>query len=160
MPAEWILALILAGAGGRLLVIWLGVRRISRRRHGAGPVGSAHTPVRPDKRVAFVPTGEERAAEARAQVEAASSAAGWSLAVLGNHPGGPGPRAGKTSLEERADVVIAGGGDGSIRGRGLKASRHPGADGRAPAGHGNLLARNLGLEPERLQANINVALHG
>lgn len=162
MPAEWILALTVAAAAAAFVVIWLGIRRTSRRRMGVGPADPAPTPVLPDQRVVFILNPVKNgAAEARRQVEAACEAAGWSPPlVLETTPDDPGHGQAKRALEERADVVIAGGGDGTIR---VVASELSGTQvpmGVLPLGTGNLLARNLGLEPSALQANINVALHG
>jgi diacylglycerol kinase (ATP) len=161
MPAEWILALTVAAAAAAFVAIWLGIRRTFRRRTEAGPADPP-APVLPDQRVVFILNPVKNgAAEARIQVEAACAAAGWSRPlVLETTPDDPGHGQAKRALEERPDVVIAGGGDGTIR---VVASELCGTQvpmGVLPLGTGNLLARNLGLEPSALQANINVALHG
>ncbi|MCL1900348.1 MAG: NAD(+)/NADH kinase [Promicromonosporaceae bacterium] len=73
------------------------------------------------------------------------------------HPGGPQAR---QALREGADLIIAAGGDGTVR---QVASALAGAKvplGVVPLGTGNLFARNLDLPLANLQAALRVALDG
>lgn len=64
------------------------------------------------------------------------------------------------ALDHDPDVVIAGGGDGTIRmvAHAIKGSSVP--MGLLPLGTGNLLARNLDIDPEDLEGNIEAAIFG
>lgn len=72
----------------------------------------------------------------------------------------PGAAQAKQCLQAGADLVIVGGGDGTVR---QVAGALMGTDvplGILPLGTANLLARNLGLPRHRVQDMVRVALHG
>ena len=97
----------------------------------------------------------------RRQIESLSAALGWGdpiwLAPTADDPG----RAQARSARGRAPAAeLAFGGDGPARmvAEGLSGSGVP--MGLLPAGTGNLLARNLGIPPNRLESSLRIALTG
>jgi diacylglycerol kinase family enzyme len=98
---------------------------------------------------------------ARHKIAAACAEAGWEEPlVLETTLEDPGHSQARRALEAGADVVLAGGGDGTLR---VVASELAGGKvpvGLVPLGTGNLLARNLGMDPNDLDASIRTALHG
>ncbi len=99
----------------------------------------------------------------RAAVAAAESAAGWAKSLwFETTVPEPGGGLAARAVAEGVDVVIAAGGDGTVRfvGEALRNTGVPLA--LVPAGTGNLLARNLGLDvsPSRLDALVETAFTG
>lgn len=99
----------------------------------------------------------------RASVAAAESAAGWAKSLwLETTVAEPGGGLAARAVAEGVDLVIAAGGDGTVRfvGEALRNTGVPLA--LVPAGTGNLLARNLGLDvnPSRLDALVEIAFTG
>ena len=91
----------------------------------------------------------------------ASRAAGWSEPLwLETTPDDGGQGRAREALAAGADVVVVSGGDGTVRcvAEGLRDSDVPLA--LAPAGTGNLLARNLALPLSSLEQSVDVALTG
>jgi YegS/Rv2252/BmrU family lipid kinase len=71
----------------------------------------------------------------------------------------PGPGQTQAALEEGVDLIIAAGGDGTVRAVCEEAARTGVAVGILPHGTGNLLARNLGL-PLNIRDALDVAFGG
>lgn len=99
----------------------------------------------------------------RAAVAAAESAAGWAKSVwLETSVDDPGGGQADQALAKEVDLVIAAGGDGTVRavGETLRGTGVPLA--LLPSGTGNLLARNLGLDVSaaRMDASLEVAFTG
>lgn len=99
----------------------------------------------------------------RAAVASAESEHGWAKSMwLETSEGDPGCGLGRQAVEERVDVVIAAGGDGTVRavGEALRGSGVPIS--LLPAGTGNLLARNLNLDVSaaHLEASVMTAFTG
>ena len=99
----------------------------------------------------------------RAAVAVAESEHGWAKSVwLETTEDEPGHGLAKRAVAERVDLVIAAGGDGTVRavGAGLRGTGV--ALGLLPSGTGNLLARNLGLDVNvnHLEASVDVAFSG
>ncbi|WP_213816839.1 diacylglycerol kinase family protein [Glaciihabitans sp. dw_435] len=100
-------------------------------------------------------------AKLRAAVESAEQSAGWGPSLFFetsvDDPGG-----GQTvlALAQGADVVMAAGGDGTIRAvaEALRGSTVP--IGLLPSGTGNLLARNLSLTLDNLASSVTTAFTG
>lgn len=72
----------------------------------------------------------------------------------------PGTQAARQAVEDGAEIVIAVGGDGTVRAVANGLMDTDVRLGIVPLGTGNLLARNLELNISDLHACINVALHG
>src|ERR1700710_801506 len=97
----------------------------------------------------------------KAAVARAESEAGWAKSVWietsEEDPGGAQPHA---AIAKGVDVVIAAGGDGTVRAvaEGLRGSDV--ALSLLPSGTGNVLARNLELSLAHLDESINTAFTG
>jgi YegS/Rv2252/BmrU family lipid kinase len=72
----------------------------------------------------------------------------------------PGSSQAKAALDFKADVVLVGGGDGTVRAVAESLAHTDIAMGIVPLGTGNLLARNVDLDVYDLQASIETALFG
>ncbi|MDO5677788.1 MAG: diacylglycerol kinase family lipid kinase [Propionibacteriaceae bacterium] len=110
--------------------------------------------------VVFNPTKIERS-ELEAVVNPAQQEAGWSETMwLETAEDDPGTGMAQEAVDRGADVVLAVGGDGTIRAvaEGLRDSGVPIA--LAPQGTGNLLARNLELTIDNLEESVKAAFHG
>jgi diacylglycerol kinase family enzyme len=100
-------------------------------------------------------------ANLRRQVEMACAEHGWAPPLwLETTPEDPGIGQTKKALDDGADVVIACGGDGTVRCVGEALAGSGTAMGLLPAGTGNLLARNLDMEPGDVSSGMKVALTG
>jgi len=99
--------------------------------------------------------------ELRRVVAAEEQAAGWAPSLwLTTEVDDPGQRATGTAVAAAVDLVIAVGGDGTVRAvaEGLRGSAIP--LGLVPAGTGNLLARNLGFTLNELRRSVSTAFTG
>jgi len=96
----------------------------------------------------------------RRQVNAAATAAGWDTPLwFETTIDDAGREMTHAALTAGADVVVAAGGDGTVRIVASELARTGVALGILPAGTGNLLARNLGL-PLQMEPALEVVLHG
>lgn len=110
--------------------------------------------------VIFNPTKVEREDLAKV-IDPAASNAGWEESLwLETAEDDPGTGMAAEAIEKGCDVVIAVGGDGTIRAvsEGLRGSGVPLA--LCPQGTGNLLARNLDLTLDYLEESVDAAFHG
>ena len=108
----------------------------------------------------FNPTKVDRAELARAVADAERSA-GWGLSLwLETSVEDPGAGMARQAVAEGCDLVLAVGGDGTIRAvaEGLRGSGVP--LGLCPRGTGNLLARNLRLQLGNLHGSVDAAFKG
>ena len=147
--AGWALAFGLLGA--TVLTFGLGRRRPRARRSG-----------RSRRRLAIVlnPSKVEDVAHFRRQMEYEAAGTGWDPPMwFETTVDDPGHAMVGAALEAGADLVVAAGGDGTVRVvcGGLAGTGVP--VGIVPVGTGNLLVRNLGL-PLDHHAAIRVALTG
>ncbi|MCS0499946.1 diacylglycerol/lipid kinase family protein [Protaetiibacter mangrovi] len=99
----------------------------------------------------------------RAAVALAESEHGWAKSMwLETTEDEPGHGLARRAAAERVDMVIAAGGDGTVRsvGAGLRGTGI--SLGLLPSGTGNLLARNLGLDVNsgHLEASVDTAFGG
>jgi diacylglycerol kinase (ATP) len=97
----------------------------------------------------------------RRQIEVLSGRLGWRTPVwLETTAADPGRSQTKQALAGGAATVIAFGGDGTARVVAEVLARTGVPMGLLPAGTGNLLARNLGIPPNRLESSLHIALTG
>ncbi|MHA7218793.1 diacylglycerol/lipid kinase family protein [Arthrobacter sp. MDT1-48-3] len=151
-----------ASAAVASLQTYWSVRRLQQTRT---PTASVHepTPVAAGpQRVALVLNPSKLQADAtRALVEQACSDAGWEPPlVLETTIEDPGTGQAAQALAAGADVVIAAGGDGTVRAVAQALAHQPAALGLLPLGTGNLLVRNLGLPYNDIAGCLRLALHG
>jgi len=97
----------------------------------------------------------------RRQVELLSTRLGWRTPIwLETTAEDPGRGQTQRALDDGAAAVIAFGGDGTARIVAGMLARTGVPMGLLPAGTGNLLARNLGIPPHRLESSVHIALTG
>jgi diacylglycerol kinase (ATP) len=97
----------------------------------------------------------------RRQIEVLSGRLGWRTPVwLETTAEDPGRGQTRQALADGAAAVIAFGGDGTARVVAETLARTGVPMGLLPAGTGNLLARNLGIPPNRLESSLQIALTG
>jgi diacylglycerol kinase (ATP) len=97
----------------------------------------------------------------RSTVKAAEAAAGWNKSLwFETSVLDPGGEIAKRAIAEGADVVMAAGGDGTVRAvaESLRGTGVPLA--LLPSGTGNVLARNLGLALNNLAQSVETAFTG
>lgn len=101
------------------------------------------------------------AAEARAELQAACAEADWPAPTIVettiDRPGSPQARA---AVGEGADLVVAMGGDGTVREVAHGVAGTGVQFGVVPLGTANLFARNMRILPARLATTVRMALHG
>ncbi len=119
-------------------------------------------PARPTSRAAVVynPVKVD-VAKLRSVVGAAEREHGWRASLwLETSPEDPGAGVARRAVDEGVDVVMAAGGDGTVRAvaEGLRSTGTPLT--LLPSGTGNLLARNLHLPLSRLEPAVTTAFTG
>ncbi|MDK1360556.1 diacylglycerol kinase family protein [Arthrobacter sp. zg-Y1219] len=159
MPTPEILLLALLITVLTAGVVWAAVRR-RRRLAAERPVFKPLAPGH--QRVAMVLNPVKvQAPAARVLLAEACELAGWDPPlILETTRESPGWEQARHALQLGADVVVAAGGDGTIREVARALANAPAALGLLPLGTGNLLARNLGLPVADLPASVRAALHG
>lgn len=162
MPT-WVLVLIIVCASIIFLTAsWWGVRKL-RQMHTRSAVGD--TPHR-------APDGQQKIAVILNPIKSGANDARTyilrSAALAGLHEplfmettaAEPGYAQARRALEYGADVVLVGGGDGTVRVV-AEILRHTGVPmGVIPLGTGNLLARNLQMDINDIHGNVQTALFG
>lgn len=141
---------------------WWGVRGLRHPRTPASPRGELTPLPEGAQRVALILNPVKlRAPAARLRVEELCARAGWEPPlVLETSVADPGAGQARRALADGADVVIAAGGDGTVRAVAGALAHSERPLGLIPLGTGNLLARNLGLKPADLAENARAALFG
>jgi diacylglycerol kinase (ATP) len=150
----WILVL------AALLILGLLVGVVVRgRRHTVDPDSLTAEPEdRPLAAVVANPTKVEPGT--RARIESVCTGLGWAEPLwLETTVEDPGTGQATLAVEKGADVVIACGGDGTVRSVAEALAGTGVAMGLVPAGTGNLLARTIGT-PENMNTATRVALTG
>lgn len=169
---EWPLAAAVAGALGLLLVlmVWQAVRirrlktQVAELTHqvDVGASLAAH-PKKPGERlVGVVLNVSKDSADYAVKLigEACAEAGMPEPLILATTVEDPGHSMTRRALESGCDVVIAAGGDGTVRAVATELAGRDVALGVVPLGTGNLFARNIGLPFQDLEACVSEALHG
>lgn len=153
-----------------IAVVWLGVahRRLRRRTEeltqelDRAPSGRSQAGDAPGRLVAVVvnPT-KDSADDVVRQIHSGCSRAGMPAPlVMASSAEDPGHEMTRRALQAGASVVIAVGGDGTVRAVAAELTGSETALGIVPLGTGNLFARNVGLPYQDLRACVDEALHG
>ncbi|MFB9795465.1 diacylglycerol/lipid kinase family protein [Arthrobacter citreus] len=159
MSTAQIILLSLLPALAAVGAVWALVRR-RRRRTAARAVVKTLAPGHQRVAVVINPI-KVQAPAARALLEQACELAGWDPPLfLETTVDSPGFEQARWAVQSGADVVVAAGGDGTVREVARALANNPAALGLLPLGTGNLLARNLGLPVLDLPAAVSTALHG
>ena len=159
---DWLLYLIIAGVLAFAISSWWGVRRLKAKHTRSAVWEQTHSPGMGEQKVAVVlnPT-KAKSAEARLLIEKACAAAGWApprfFETTAEDPGFSQVR---EAAKLGADVVLVGGGDGTVRVVAEYLATTDIAMGLIPLGTGNLLARNIHLDVNDLAGNVQTALFG
>ncbi len=158
----WILALII----GAVIIIaaasWYGVRKLRQPDPAPDPAVQSLSAGREKQVVAVVINPVKTHADrARKTISRECELAGWPEPLfLETTKDDPAAAMTAEALDKKADVVIACGGDGTVR---VVAEALAGTDvtlGLVPLGTGNLLARNLEMNVTDLDGSIATALFG
>lgn len=159
---DWLLYLIILGALAFAVSSWWGVRRLKALHIRSAVRDEAHHPGLAQQKVAVVLNPvKAKSAEARALIERACLSAGWEEPrFFETTAQDPGFSQAKAALDYGADVVLVGGGDGTVRAaaESLAGSKVP--MGLIPLGTGNLLARNVDVDVYDVPASVETALFG
>ena len=155
-----VLVVLLAVAAASLVAL---AAIVLLRRSGPGHEPDTAHREHGRRRVAVVvnPTKFDDVAAARRQVASTCTALGWAAPLwLETTADDPGRGQTRQALADGVDLVCALGGDGTVR-TVAENVVHTGVPlGLLPQGTGNLLARNLGLPLDDLDASLRIALTG
>ncbi|WP_218220953.1 diacylglycerol kinase family protein [Nesterenkonia sp. Act20] len=151
-----------------IAVIWLSVSRHKLRRSNAAlereRSNTQYSPSEhaPGRLVAVVVnTTKDSSDDVVRQIHSACSRAGMpSPLVMASSAEDPGHEMTRRALEAGAVVVVAAGGDGTVRAVAAELAGTETALGIVPLGTGNLFARNIGLPYQDLHACVDEAIHG
>ncbi|PFG44649.1 diacylglycerol kinase family enzyme [Isoptericola jiangsuensis] len=161
MPWELIVGIVALVIGLTALVVALVVLRRSRAQHAAPAADSSTRAVAgPQVAVIVNPSKEHTRQVAETVRRLAAEAALPEPRFYDTTVEDPGTGQARQALDDGADVVVAAGGDGTVRAvaDGLVGSGRP--MGIIPAGTGNLLARNLDLPLADVEEAFAVVLGG
>ncbi|WP_026556587.1 diacylglycerol/lipid kinase family protein [Arthrobacter sp. 35W] len=162
MPTQVVVLIIVLACVLFVLFSWWGVRKLAQRHTRSAVAQSPHKVHLGRQKVAVILNPVKAgAADARVFITRSASLAGWAEPLfLETTAEDPGYAQARQALEYGADVVIAGGGDGTVRAVG-EVLRHTDVPlGLIPLGTGNLLARNIGLDVNDIHSNVQTALFG
>lgn len=159
---NWILALVAMAGAVFSVSSWWGVRKLQQRHTRLAVADEPHPPHDGPQKVAVVLNPVKlRSEEAKAMIRRACHAAGWpDPLILETTVEDPGHSQTLQALDSGADVILVGGGDGTVRVAAQTLAGENVAMGLVPLGTGNLLARNLNLDVNDLYGNIQTALFG
>jgi diacylglycerol kinase (ATP) len=160
--SDLILYVLIAVALAFAISSWWGVRRLKALHMRSAVGGEAHEAGLSQQRVAVILNPiKTRAEEAKATIQRACLTAGWDEPVFYETTvEDPGFSQARAALAHKPDVVLVGGGDGTVRVVAESLARTGVAMGLIPLGTGNLLARNVDLDVNDLHSNVQTALFG
>ncbi|GFZ87221.1 diacylglycerol/lipid kinase family protein [Nesterenkonia alkaliphila] len=156
-----VLVVVMARMGGRIRSLREQVADLEQRAEVTALV-AAH-PKSPEERLVGVVVNvtKEDADQVVSLVHEACAAAGMpDPLIMASSPEDPGHVMTRRAVEAGCDLVIAAGGDGTVRAVAAELVNSQVALGVAPLGTGNLFARNIGLPYHDLQACVAEAIHG
>lgn len=159
---DWLLYLIIAAALAFAVSSWWGVRRL-KALHTRSAVGedTYHPGLNQQKVAVVMNPVKAKSAEARTLIQDACRTAGWEAPVFFETTiEDPGHTQVRAALDCGADVVLVGGGDGTVRVVAETLAQTNVPMGLIPLGTGNLLARNVHLDVNDLNGNVQTALFG
>lgn len=162
MPTELLFIIIVAIIVLAVAFSWLGVRKLAQKHTRSAAADSPHKIHLAKQQVVFIfnPT-KNGVNDAITLITRSVSKADWPEPIfLETTAEDPGFAMAAAALEARADVVIVGGGDGTVRAvaQTLRHTKVP--MGIIPLGTGNLLARNLHLDVADIAGSVQIALFG
>jgi diacylglycerol kinase family enzyme len=160
--SDLILYLLIAVALAFAISSWWGVRRLKALHVRSAVAGEAHEAGLSQQRVAVILNPiKARSPEAKAAIHRACLTAGWDEPVFYETTAeDPGFSQVRAALADKPDVVLVGGGDGTVRVEAESLAGTGVAMGLIPLGTGNLLARNVDLDVYDLHGNVQTALFG
>ncbi|WP_425863940.1 diacylglycerol/lipid kinase family protein [Arthrobacter sp. TWP1-1] len=162
MPTELLVAIIVAIIVLVIAISWLGVRKLAQKHTRSAVADSPHKIHLAKQQVAFIfnPT-KGGVDDAKTLIARSVSKAEWPAPLfLETTAEDPGFAMAQAALDAKADVVIVGGGDGTVRAV-AQTLRHTEVPlGIVPLGTGNLLARNLSLDVADVAGSVQIALFG
>ncbi|HYH78068.1 MAG TPA: diacylglycerol kinase family protein [Arthrobacter sp.] len=160
--SDLLLYLLSAAALAFAVSSWWGVRKLKALHIRSAVAEDSHEAGLTHQRVAVILNPvKARAPEAKAAIQRACLAAGWDDPLfLETTEEDPGYTQARAALDYKADVVLVGGGDGTVRVVAESLAHTGVAMGIIPLGTGNLLARNVHLDVNDLLASIQTALFG
>jgi diacylglycerol kinase (ATP) len=160
--SDLILYVLIAVALAFAISSWWGVRRLKALHVRSAVGGEAHEAGLSQQRVAVILNPiKARAGETKATIQRACLTAGWEEPVFYETTvEDPGFSQVQAALALKPDVVLVGGGDGTVRVVAESLTRTGVAMGLIPLGTGNLLARNVDLDVNDLHGNVQTALFG
>src|SRR5207249_3682253 len=135
---------------------WWGVRRLKAKHARSAVREDAHEPGPGLQRVVVILNPiKAKAEEARRTIREACHLAGWDEPrFFDTTADDPGHSQARAALASGADVVLVGGGDGTVRVVAEALAHTDVAMGLIPLGTGNLLARNVDLDVNDLRGNV------
>ncbi|MET3143080.1 UNVERIFIED_ORG: diacylglycerol kinase family enzyme [Arthrobacter sp. UYEF10] len=159
---DWLLYVLSAAALAFAVSSWWGVRRLKALHIRSAVHEEAHeTGLTQQRVVVILNPVKARAPEAKEAIQRACLAAGWDDPLfIETTAEDPGYSQARAALDYKADVVLVGGGDGTVRVVAESLAHTDVAMGLIPLGTGNLLARNVDLNINDLHANVQTALFG
>jgi diacylglycerol kinase family enzyme len=159
---DWLLYVLSAAALAFAVSSWWGVRKLKALHIRSAVREEAHESGLGQQRVAVILNPvKARAREAKEAIQRACLMAGWDEPLfLETTAEDPGYSQARSALDFKADVVLVGGGDGTVRVVAESLAHTDVAMGLIPLGTGNLLARNVDLDVNDLHANVQTALFG
>ncbi|MGO2542692.1 diacylglycerol/lipid kinase family protein [Specibacter sp. AOP5-B1-6] len=162
MPTELLVAIIVVILVLVIAISWLGVRKLAQKHTRSAVADSPHKIHLAKQQVVFIynPT-KNGVNDAKALITRSVSKADWPAPIfLETTAEDPGFAMAGAALEAKADVVIVGGGDGTVRAVAQTLRRTEVPLAIVPLGTGNLLARNLHLDVTDIAGSVQVALFG